>query len=40
MSILLEKKNKMAAQTDFRHFVNEKTASSSLFIAVTGLKTQ
>jgi hypothetical protein len=31
--ILLVEKNKMAAQTEFPTFANEKTASCSLFIA-------
>jgi hypothetical protein len=38
--ILLVEKNKMAAQTEFLTFANEKTASCSLSIAFTGLKTQ
>jgi hypothetical protein len=38
--ILLVEENKMAAQTEFPTFANEKTASCSLFIAFTGLKTQ
>jgi hypothetical protein len=38
--ILLVEKNKMAAQTEFPTFANEKTASCSPFIAFSRLKTQ